>query len=323
MSSAVVLTFAGDSKSLDKSIKNVNADLDSVKKHSDGAASSTAELGEKLDGSTKKFRGGKDVLDGFSDSMGAMGVALPGPIGGIATMAGGLADLADGIATTVLPALTSLAAGIGLSTIELLAIVAGIAIVAAGLVLLWKKSETFRDIVKGVWKDVKVGFDVLVGGLAAGWKAIEKGFDAVVGFTKGMVKGVVGAVKGLAEVLIWPYRTAFNAIVDIYNNTLGKVHIGIHKFGVNFDFGFPQLPHFANGGAISGASIVGERGPELFIPSGPGTIVSNNQLRNSGGGGSNVTLDITLRNEDGAVIKQLRKIVRTQGGGNVQAVFGS
>ena len=37
-------------------------------------------------------------------------------------------------------------------------------------------------------------------------------------------------------------------------------------------------PQFADGGSISGPSIVGERGPELFVPSGSGTIIPNNQL---------------------------------------------
>lgn len=37
-------------------------------------------------------------------------------------------------------------------------------------------------------------------------------------------------------------------------------------------------PKFADGGNISGPSIVGERGPELFVPRGSGTIIPNNQL---------------------------------------------
>ena len=53
---------------------------------------------------------------------------------------------------------------------------------------------------------------------------------------------------------------------------------------------------FANGGRppVGKASIVGERGPELFVPSVAGTIVPNNKL---GGGGTsnivNVSVDAT------------------------------
>jgi hypothetical protein len=41
----------------------------------------------------------------------------------------------------------------------------------------------------------------------------------------------------------------------------------------------------ANGGPVSGNSpyIVGERGPELFMPSGSGTIIPNHQMSNMGG----------------------------------------
>lgn len=49
---------------------------------------------------------------------------------------------------------------------------------------------------------------------------------------------------------------------------------------------------FAGGGSFSGGSpmIVGERGPELIVPSGSGTVIPNNQL-----GGNNVVVNIDAR----------------------------
>ncbi|ADD95588.1 hypothetical protein [uncultured phage MedDCM-OCT-S09-C5] len=43
---------------------------------------------------------------------------------------------------------------------------------------------------------------------------------------------------------------------------------------------FKSLPGFANGGSppVGRASIVGEKGPELFVPSSAGTIIPNNQI---------------------------------------------
>jgi hypothetical protein len=57
------------------------------------------------------------------------------------------------------------------------------------------------------------------------------------------------------------------------------------------------LPGFAAGGDPTGPSIVGENGPEIFVPKGPGTVVPNNvvqKLADSGGGGKapNVTTNI-------------------------------
>ena len=61
------------------------------------------------------------------------------------------------------------------------------------------------------------------------------------------------------------------------------------------DLGLPSLADipsdfkFAKGGSppVGKASLVGERGPELFVPSRSGTIVPNNQL-----GGSNITVNV-------------------------------
>jgi lambda family phage tail tape measure protein len=48
------------------------------------------------------------------------------------------------------------------------------------------------------------------------------------------------------------------------------------------------MPQFADGGdpPVGQASLVGERGPELFIPKSAGTIIPNNKLSGMGGGGS-------------------------------------
>ncbi len=54
---------------------------------------------------------------------------------------------------------------------------------------------------------------------------------------------------------------------------------------------FSFLPHFASGGNVSGPSIVGENGPELFIPSGNGTIMPNGSKI---GGGVTVMQTINL-----------------------------
>jgi len=56
---------------------------------------------------------------------------------------------------------------------------------------------------------------------------------------------------------------------------------------------FQNMFGFANGGRppVGRASIVGERGPELFVPSVAGTIVPNNQL-GSGGSVNNVVVNV-------------------------------
>ena len=58
------------------------------------------------------------------------------------------------------------------------------------------------------------------------------------------------------------------------------------KFG-SVNLGLSSGLGFANGGRppVNKASLVGERGPELFVPNSAGTIIPNNKL----GGGDSIT----------------------------------
>ena len=63
--------------------------------------------------------------------------------------------------------------------------------------------------------------------------------------------------------------------------------------GAIFGGPFAKLPGFANGGRppVGKASIVGEKGPELFVPTSAGTIIPNHSL---GGGGitNNIVVNV-------------------------------
>ena len=55
---------------------------------------------------------------------------------------------------------------------------------------------------------------------------------------------------------------------------------------------FKNLDTFASGGrpTVGKAALVGEKGPELFVPSVAGTIIPNNKL----GGGGSVTVNVSV-----------------------------
>jgi hypothetical protein len=66
------------------------------------------------------------------------------------------------------------------------------------------------------------------------------------------------------------------------------------------------LPHFAAGGDISGPSVVGENGPEIFVPPSSGTIIPNHAL-----GGQSVNVYQTFSLNPGATeqtVAQLRNL---------------
>lgn len=65
---------------------------------------------------------------------------------------------------------------------------------------------------------------------------------------------------------------------------------------------------FAEGGTppMNKVSVVGEEGPELFVPKTSGVIVPNNQLKPSVGGGGNTQVEITLKSmTDSSVITEI------------------
>jgi hypothetical protein len=79
---------------------------------------------------------------------------------------------------------------------------------------------------------------------------------------------------------------------------------GVMGFGPKpkpFDFGFR-----ANGGPVTGGSpfIVGERGPELFIPNTSGSITPNNQMSN-GNSTINITVNAGIGTDGNAVGRQI------------------
>jgi phage-related minor tail protein len=77
-------------------------------------------------------------------------------------------------------------------------------------------------------------------------------------------------------------------------------------------FGMGLLPGRANGGPVSSGQtyMVGERGPELFVPGRSGTIVANDKM---GGGSTNVVVNVDAKgssvegNEQGA--NQLGRVI--------------
>ena len=80
------------------------------------------------------------------------------------------------------------------------------------------------------------------------------------------------------------------------------LRLGINTLLSSFGGPFAKLPTFAKGGRppVGRPSIVGERGPELFVPSTAGAIIPNNKL-----GGEALTNNIVVNvNMEGGVDAQ-------------------
>ena len=94
----------------------------------------------------------------------------------------------------------------------------------------------------------------------------------------GIVDALEGAINGT------------KTLGDVASSVFAQIQRSLLQFGVNSFLGAIGIPGFANGGRppVGRPSVVGERGPELFVPDRAGTIIPNNQL----GGSTNVVVNV-------------------------------
>jgi hypothetical protein len=112
----------------------------------------------------------------------------------------------------------------------------------AALVIAYKKFDGFRNLVDGVFKFLKTAVGVWVDG----------------------VKLYFGVVYDI-------FKTLFNGIAGLWNNTIGKLSFKAPSWvpgigGKGFDV--PNIPMLAEGGIVTGPTLamIGERGPEAVVP---------------------------------------------------------
>jgi len=124
--------------------------------------------------------------------------------------------------------------------------------------------------------------------------------DAVMG-TKTLAEAATGVLNNLKRKLVEvAMQRAVSGIGNFFGNALSGIFGGGKKSnpflgGPNaFKFTSDLSPTlgFANGGRppVGKASLVGERGPELFVPRSAGTIIPNNKI--GGGTVNNITVNV-------------------------------
>ena len=227
-------------------------------------------------------------------------------------------------------------------------IIAGLIALGVGLVVLWKKSETFRNIVKGTWDAVKGAFvgawnalkngfgwlrehwplvlAILTGPIGLAVLFVSKHFDQIVGFVKGMPGRIGSAAHGMWDGIKNAFRSAINWMIAKWNGlefTLPKVNTHIPGVGTigGWTLGTPDIPMLAKGGTITraGAAIVGERGPELLshVPQGASVIPLPRHGAGGRGGDTYVTINLYGPGDRMSAAREVEKLLtelaRTRG----------
>jgi hypothetical protein len=156
-----------------------------------------------------------------------------------------------------------------------------IAVVAVGVALVgaYKKFEGFRNIVDGVFGAMKFWIENVT----------------------------IPAIKGLLAV----FKTVFNGIASLWNNSIGKLSFKFPSFVPGFGgkgFDVPNIPMLAQGGIVTSPTLamIGEgAGPEAVIPL--------SRMNEFGMGGSpNVTINVN-GGDPNAVVAALRQYMYRNG----------
>lgn len=121
-------------------------------------------------------------------------------------------------------------------------VIAAIALLVAGIVIAYKRSETFRSIVQAAMRGVVTAFKWVVD---AGEKVWE--------FFKFIGPRIGGALKGVAAVITAPFRAAFAAVRGAWNNTIGGKGFSIPDWVPEIGGKSFRIPYFHSGGVVSGA----------------------------------------------------------------------
>ena len=126
--------------------------------------------------------------------------------------------------------------------------------------------------------------------------------NAVANSFKGMVTGATSfrdAMKGI-----------IGAVIDeLFRLFVVQQMVGVVKGALGSLFGI-KVPGRAVGGPVSSNKpyMVGERGPELFVPRGNGTIIPNHNMKGgAGAGGINITVDARGSSDPAAVRAQVQQ----------------
>lgn len=118
---------------------------------------------------------------------------------------------------------------------------------------------------------------------------------------KDFAKSIIADVARMYAkmVVLWAIQQAVGFFGGGAQASFSQTSLGSSGFGSGLAYGNQDLGgNFADGGdpPVGKVSVVGERGPELFVPKTAGTIVPNNMI-----GGKNVTIQNTIAVSIGSV----------------------
>jgi hypothetical protein len=164
--------------------------------------------------------------------------------------------------------------------------------------------EAMKGIFTGVWEVLKTtateALEFIQKLLGENWKTLEAGFE-------NFKTTVIGIWDGFWNSMTATVQQAYNMIMGIIDSIITGIERAISALTSLMGMGGKSSGGSGGGGFAKGgiptpgtANVVGEQGPELFIPHQRGTVIPTSKS-NIGGGGINIVVTgNTVLSEDGA-----------------------
>ena len=316
--------------------KPLSAVTDALAKAYGGNTKALAKLDPKL----------KDLIKEGLDAEGAMSV-LADTFGGAATTKAGTAEgqfqrlkvsldeTKESIGAALLPIIEEVLpflakmgnwasenSGLFLTIAGVIGGLAGAIVLVNGAMTIWSATTKAFTGIQAAFNAVMamnpivltvIAIGLLVGALIIAYNKFE-GFrnvvDSVFRFIGSAVSGSIDLIKGYFSTVLGFYKSIFNGIATLWNNTVGKLSFKVPGWvpglgGKGFDV--PNIPMLAAGGIVTAPTLamIGEAGPEAVVP-----------LSRAGefgmGGGNNVTINVQ-GGDPNAVVSALRTYMRQNG----------
>jgi phage-related protein len=163
---------------------------------------------------------------------------------------------------------------------------------------IWQRLVDAWNFIKGVWSGVTGFFSGIwsgiTGGVTTAMNWVRDRFNDALGFIKGAWSGVGNFFSGIWSSIGNGLKSALNGAIRLLNGAINGINNITGAVGIP---GIPNIPYLAKGGTAQGGKphIVGENGPELFVPGRTGRVVSNDSA--FGGGATQITIPIDISDD--------------------------
>lgn len=311
----VVLTLAGDESKLSEAFSKVGDSAKDMANTVGNASKDMQSSGRSMDDLADKAGTGEQRFIGFKDSItGTQDILTGFREGDLLTTAQGFADLAGGLESFVIPAMASFAGFLkgglasAMSFIAAHPLLITLGLLATAFVVLWTNSETFRNVVMGVFQTVG-GFIRNTFGAAIDW--LIGAWNNVVNFFAQLPARIGAAISSLGQGIGNVFKGALNVVIDFLNFWVDRVNNII--YGINLINPFndipsvPRISRLHTGGTVPGMpgqeSLWMLQAGERVVPAGRSDSGGAVEIRVTGSGGLYEAVNYGIRTGQIQVIR--------------------